>query len=1598
MDTSYKFPVFFECARLNDDLRKRIESYFHIRRKSGGGDCGSLTEVRGNLYSIAFKEQEAQQRVLQRSEHILEFAGATVLLTVRDSAIPSLLSDITTLPGQAASPNLNLSPTPLAKQQSNIPPNLPPSTEEYEPQLDIYILRYLKESPNVRKELEKQLALLSCTVQFYPEEGRVSVRRVAHPGVVGGINDWKSEVNKLFDGYKCHYEVDSHIIKALLQSYSSSQTTDEVKVYSEIGMAVVVGQHNQVQARLTDVKSLHVKNRVSCSGDTQTSVRRIGEAKLRLLWKEIECCLGKNFPALKVTQADEGKIILVGSVQEILKAGEVITDKEKLVLERTITDKSPHFMAFLKKVYGCPGGLCDFLGVAKKVEAEIRDTTLHLFSFTINDLDESVKKLQEYFKDVRYDIPNCPVVPPELCEKLKSRTNDMNQKQHRANVMFGADGTVRLLGHSQEVEELSEIVAQFILDQASVEGKVILPFRELVHLLPEFLQMQEFDSSGVTFSPVASSSSPMVLLEGSSSKVTEVRNRLGPLLDSTVINRVTIDLPGASRYFNSHSGRDSLLQVAHSQRCLIQLDDQHLLGRQHTGLAKYNLQHGLQVMVYQGDITKQYADGIVNAANEDLNHIGGVAAALSKAGGPQVQMESKALVKQTGKIAVGDVVVTTGGDLKCKNLLHAVGPESGKASGRERCLLEKTVHNALNLAELMEFKSIALPCISSGIYDVPIKVCSEAIVTAIKEFGSQGGRSLSKIILIDKRKEVVRAMQEACDRLLPGKDLGFKMDVAGQDTANEATAEVPVQVEIVQGTIENQQADAIVSPMVGHDPVSTRIGNILKETVGPQLTEKFNKEAGGATLPGETVAVERLPSLNCKAVIFLNLLTWDNSQHGSAAQALKQGIKKIMDTCNNRGYSSVAIPVLGTGGLLRFPHNLASRILLEEVSAFEKRRTSKLPFLVRIVVHPMDKESSKALQSAQGTLHLRGFANDVNPSQASFYRHVSITNDEMTAMMGGVKLQILRGNIVAAGTDVIVNTTDFTNHQSGVSNAILTAAGPAVLAELTRVGVPADLIHSTQPGLLGCKEIIHASFKSNSDVIRKTCKKILNLCESKGFASVAFPAVNTGQGGLSAENASKAMLDGMASTIRDMNPTSLSLIRIVIMQQAVFQAFRSELESRLGKIVQSHLSLKDKARQQLKKIEKKCSRLSAGLSKPDQSFMSLKPQPTVLRVISCGPDVTKAVKRDLELIVQQELFERTVDVHSFHKLDAMELDAVQAKIKVTGISLEHKTIASGTSRGRDRSGSGQDVYVLKGLKEDVLSVTELINQSVQRALEEDLTEKEEALCALTIQWAMKDDNGEWQELSLRENYMLEDAHLQEKVFLEMETPDGRTLNINLKSQDATDWITGKTYKLKRTQSEALELPQHWEPMHNDVFKKVELLPNSQEYQEIAGGFHKTTTYKIHKIERVQNMYPWNAFSLCRQRILAKNGPAELGEKFLYHGTSVASCDCIERDRFDRSYAGTHAAMYGKGVYFAVNANYSADRYSPADQSGMKRLYVARVLTGRYTVGNSSMKAPPPRGTDRTDCFDSLVDNQQQPTMFVIFHDDQAYPEYLITFS
>ena len=92
-------------------------------------------------------------------------------------------------------------------------------------------------------------------------------------------------------------------------------------------------------------------------------------------------------------------------------------------------------------------------------------------------------------------------------------------------------------------------------------------------------------------------------------------------------------------------------------------------------------------------------------------------------------------------------------------------------------------------------------------------------------------------------------------------------------------------------------------------------------------------------------------------------------------------------------------------------------------------------------------------------------------------------------------------------------------------------------------------------------------------------------------------------------------------------------------------------------------------------------------------------------------------------------------------------------------------------------------------------------------------------------------------------------------------------------------------------------------------------------------------------------------------------------------------------------------MFGRGVYFARDAKYAAsDRYSPRDTNNKKYMFLSKVLTGEFTVGNRNYVTPPPKAENSLTLYDSVVDNVSNPSIFVIFGDAQTYPDYLITFT
>ena len=138
--------------------------------------------------------------------------------------------------------------------------------------------------------------------------------------------------------------------------------------------------------------------------------------------------------------------------------------------------------------------------------------------------------------------------------------------------------------------------------------------------------------------------------------------------------------------------------------------------------------HNSEIKLYQGDITDMNVDAIVNAANAQLILGGGVAGAIRKKGGPQIQEECNII----GGTFVGGAVITTGGKLKAKHVIHAVGPRMGE--GDEDQKLKNATLNSLKLMDEHGLSSIAFPAISTGIFGYPIDKCAKIMISTTKEY------------------------------------------------------------------------------------------------------------------------------------------------------------------------------------------------------------------------------------------------------------------------------------------------------------------------------------------------------------------------------------------------------------------------------------------------------------------------------------------------------------------------------------------------------------------------------------------------------------------------------------------------------------------------------------------------------------------------------------------------------------------------------------------------------------------------------------------------------------------------------------------------
>ncbi|AMR31947.1 RNase III inhibitor [Mucilaginibacter sp. PAMC 26640] len=154
-----------------------------------------------------------------------------------------------------------------------------------------------------------------------------------------------------------------------------------------------------------------------------------------------------------------------------------------------------------------------------------------------------------------------------------------------------------------------------------------------------------------------------------------------------------------------------------------------------------------RIKLQQGDITKLNTDAIVNAANSSLLGGGGVDGAIHRAGGRQILEECIKIVDRQGGCRTGNAVITTGGKLPAKYVIHTVGPIWNAGKSKEEELLASCYKNSLALAVKNNVKSIAFPNISTGVYRFPKQLAAEIAVKTVGEFLAEN-QSIEEVIFI----------------------------------------------------------------------------------------------------------------------------------------------------------------------------------------------------------------------------------------------------------------------------------------------------------------------------------------------------------------------------------------------------------------------------------------------------------------------------------------------------------------------------------------------------------------------------------------------------------------------------------------------------------------------------------------------------------------------------------------------------------------------------------------------------------------------------------------------------------------------------------
>lgn len=545
------------------------------------------------------------------------------------------------------------------------------------------------------------------------------------------------------------------ISKAELYSTVAMVTKDNITVAMEEEMLKIkiVGTKEDVNVINKQFHSAvaEMENELNITSDQI----KVPEHKLELLlFHNVDGVVRNDFHVEIKIEPSKGVIIVKGTEKQVVLATNELLKKCSQITEDHIDLNEP------KKRFLQSGGL-DILnnglktiglkGMVSFSKSGRRQAKVLVFAAKLEDVHSYIKD-NMFEKHYTVDEDSLSLLKSnkweQFCENVATDAfvNIFQDERRSTDIV--------VIGETKNVEQTYKKVQEFMKRNTIIKKKMDVDEGYARYLttycrsdLEEIEEKLEEQSVRVHYEEDKGT----IEIDGTKEGVRTATNRIREVQKSIAMDKICFDKQRTQLYLQSDEGNVFLKGIEFNHKCLIQLtEDSGVLAPKSSLtrpksyqdkptsmlLCSYETQEKISLKVFKGDITAHGCEVIVNAANEDLKHVGGVAKSILDAGGKEIQDECDAYVKAHGRLYEGELYNGSPGKLGCKRLIHAVGPR-WDSTKREKIRKILSVTCIRVLEEAMIYRSIALPAIGSGIFGIPKDVCVDIMVQAAQEFSKK---------------------------------------------------------------------------------------------------------------------------------------------------------------------------------------------------------------------------------------------------------------------------------------------------------------------------------------------------------------------------------------------------------------------------------------------------------------------------------------------------------------------------------------------------------------------------------------------------------------------------------------------------------------------------------------------------------------------------------------------------------------------------------------------------------------------------------------------------------------------------------------------